>query len=280
MPTQLPFPIGIYEKALKLQPLPAMFADAVRAGYDTFELSLDESDARLARLDWSAARKRETRRAAEESGIRLFSACFSGHRKYALGSADPGTARRAMDLMRKGLDFCVETGIRVLQLTGSDVYYEPASPESARRYAENVACGAEMAGDLGVMLAIEPVDKHIRSIRQALELVREINSPWLQIYPDAANLLVQGFDPLEELEAGQGHLVGLHIRDAVPGNSYNLPFGSGQLDFVSVLRGLRRINFHAPVLIEYWHVGEPDYLERAARAREFLVENFALAGYA
>ena len=280
MPVKLPFPIGIYEKALKPQALPAMFADAVRAGYDTFELSLDESDERLARLDWTRAKTRETRRAAEDSGIRLFSACFSGHRKYALGSADPGVTRRAMELMQKGLDFCVESGIRVLQLTGSDVYYEPASEESARRYAENVARGAEMAGDLGVMLAIEPVDKHIRSIRQALELVRSINSPWLQVYPDAANLLVQGFDPLDELEAGKGHLVGLHIRDALPETSYNLPWGSGVLDFAAVLSTLRRINFHAPVLIEYWHVGEPDYLERAAHAREFLIEKIALAGYA
>ena len=105
MPVKLPFPIGIYEKALKPQALPAMFADAVRAGYDTFELSLDESDERLARLDWTRAKTRETRRAAEDSGIRLFSACFSGHRKYALGSADPGVTRRAMELMKKGLDF-------------------------------------------------------------------------------------------------------------------------------------------------------------------------------
>jgi len=276
----LPFPIGIYEKALKPLALPAMFADAVRAGYDTFEISLDESDYRLARLDWSAAEMRETRRAAEESGIRLYSACFSGHRKYALGSADPVTTRRAMDLMRKGLNFCVETGIRVLQLTGSDVYYEASSEESARRYAENVARGAEMAGDLGVMLAIEPVDKHIRSIRQALDIVREVNSPWLQVCPDAANLLVEGFDPLAELEAGRGHLVGLHIRDALPGTSYNLPWGSGTLDFEAVLRTLQKINFHAPVLIEYWYIDEVDYLERAAWAREFLIDKIAQAGLA
>ncbi|HOE34225.1 MAG: L-ribulose-5-phosphate 3-epimerase [Chloroflexi bacterium] len=278
MAAKLSFPIGIYEKALKPQPLPEMFADAVRAGYDTFEISLDESDDRLARLDWGAAEMRATRRAAEESGIRLFSACFSGHRKYALGSADPAIARRAMDLMRKGLDFCVETGIRVLQLTGSDVYYEPASEGTARRYQENAARAAEWAGNLGVMLAIEPVDKHIRSILQALELVREVNSPWLQVYPDAANLLAEGFEPLEELEAGQGHLVGLHIRDAVPGTSYNLPWGSGALDFEAVLRCLQKINFHAPLIIEYWFVDEPDYLERAVRAREFLVEKIARAG--
>ena len=110
--------------------------------------------------------------------------------------------------------------------------------------------------------------------------MREVNSPWLQVYPDAANLLVEGFDPLAELEAGRGHLVGLHIRDALPGTSYNLPWGSGTLDFVAVLRTLQKINFHAPVLIEYWYIDEVDYLERAARARKFLIDKIAQAGLA
>ena len=45
-------PFGIYEKAIKPQEWEKMFADASSAGYRNYEISLDESDARLARLHW------------------------------------------------------------------------------------------------------------------------------------------------------------------------------------------------------------------------------------
>ena len=45
-------PFGIYEKAIKPQEWEKMFADASSAGYQNYEISLDESDARLARLHW------------------------------------------------------------------------------------------------------------------------------------------------------------------------------------------------------------------------------------
>ena len=41
-------PFGIYEKAIKPQEWEKMFADASSAGYQNYEISLDESDARLA----------------------------------------------------------------------------------------------------------------------------------------------------------------------------------------------------------------------------------------
>ena len=50
-----PYRYGIYEKALFKKPLPQLLEDAARAGFDNFELSLDETDERLGRLDWEAA---------------------------------------------------------------------------------------------------------------------------------------------------------------------------------------------------------------------------------
>ena len=43
-------PFGIYEKAIKPQEWEKMFADASSAGYRNYEISLDESDARLLSL--------------------------------------------------------------------------------------------------------------------------------------------------------------------------------------------------------------------------------------
>ncbi len=269
-----PYRLGIYEKALKAQPLPLMFADAARAGYDTFEISLDETDARLERLNWSPSQITETRDAASNQGVQLFSACFSGHRKYALGSADKATEKRAMHLMQKGIEFCWKMGIRVLQITGSDVFYEPHTEETEKRYRDNLAAGVEMASQAGVMLAIEPVEDYITSIRKAMQVVHEVNSPWLQVYPDVANLAAMGFDPVGELELSRGHIVGLHIRDAKPGSSYNISWGSGILDFCAVFKQLRNMNFNCPIIVELWYEQDDDYMQIAVHSREYLIQKY------
>ena len=262
--------MGIYEKALLTRPLPEMFGDAARAGFDNFEISLDEADMRLDRLEWSFDQCAAVRRSAAESGVQLFSACLSGHRRFPLGSADPPTEARALEVLRKGIRFCCNMGIRVLQIAGFDVFYEPRTPDTARRYRENLARGARMAEQAGVMLAVEPVEDYITSVHAALELVEEIASPWLQLYPDAANLVAMGFDPAEELRLGAKRLVGLHIRDARPGTSFNLEMGSGTLDFDAVFRTLEEIGFHGPIVLELWNQENPDYMDIVTSSRRFL----------
>lgn len=57
--------LGLYEKA---QPdaivLEEKLDNAARAGFDSFELSVDESDQRLARLAWGSAQTEALRQAA------------------------------------------------------------------------------------------------------------------------------------------------------------------------------------------------------------------------
>lgn len=52
------------------------------------ELSIDESDGRLARLDWSEEEIRMIQSKLLASGIWLHSLCLSAHRRFPFGSAD------------------------------------------------------------------------------------------------------------------------------------------------------------------------------------------------
>ena len=52
--------------------------------------------------------------------------CLSAHRKYALGSATPALRSRALEIMRRAIDFAAEFGIRIVQVAGYDVHYEPS----------------------------------------------------------------------------------------------------------------------------------------------------------
>ena len=49
---------------------------------------LDETDARLARLDWSPEQRLALVKAVAETGVRVPSMCLSAHRRFPLGSED------------------------------------------------------------------------------------------------------------------------------------------------------------------------------------------------
>ena len=70
--------------------------------------------------------------------------------------------------------------------------------------------------------------------------------------PDAANLVTAGLDPVQEIRLGAGRMVGLHIRDATPSTCYNLPIGTGTLDFDGLFAALRNWNSSTP---SWWSCG-------------------------
>ena len=122
MPKRLP--LGIYEKALPLDIDWYERLDlAKNCGFDFVELSCDESSARQARLNWTSEQRRTLRDAVAKSGAPLLSMCLSGHRKLALGSANPKIRNEGLLLMEKAIDFCVDLGIRMIQITGYYDYY-------------------------------------------------------------------------------------------------------------------------------------------------------------
>ena len=268
---------GIYEKALKPQSWEPLLEDVARAGYDYFELSLDESDARLARLEWSAAQIAEVASAERNSGVTVFSACFSGHRRFPLGSADPVLERRALRILRQGIELSARLGIRVMQIAGYDVFYEPSSAETAARYVDNLATGVQWASQAGVMLAIEPVEVFLTSISSAMEVVRKIDSPWLQLYPDVSNMASLGIDPVAEIPRGSGHMVAIHVRDSRPNFFYNVPLGEGIMNFEAVFTQLDNVCYSGPLIVEMWNMEEPDYLAIITHAREFFLKKIAAA---
>lgn len=80
--------LGIYEKAL---PDHLAWEDRLRivkqVGFDFLEISIDETDQRLARLDDKKAQQ-AIKQAMEVTGFPIYSMCLSAHRKYPLGSHD------------------------------------------------------------------------------------------------------------------------------------------------------------------------------------------------
>lgn len=259
--------IGIYEKAY-----PASFTwderlmEAAKAGYDFIELSIDDSDERLSRLDWSKSTRLALRQSMDKAGIPILTMGLSGHRKYPLGSPSPQIRQKSLEILSGAIDFAFDLGIRVIQLMGYDVFDEVSDAGTQQRFIEGLKQGAQWASAANVMLALENVDVDtVNSIDKALHFVRAVDSPWLNIYPDMGNLVAAGYDPVEQLKAGREYMVGLHVKDALPGEVRGVAFEKGNVPFADVFRTLRELNYYGPLVVEMWaHLDKSSDPARAA----------------
>lgn len=273
-------PIGIYEKALPFNvDWHERLAVAQQTGFDFVEISIDESDERQARLDWSAQKRADLRHAIAESGVPIITMCLSGHRKYPFGSVDTAVRRRADEMMRKAITLAYDVGIRIIQLAGYYVYYEPHLAASRDRYRAGLSQALDVASQAGVMLALENVDGNdVMSITEAMRFVKDFNSPWFQIYPDIGNLAEHELSISDELELARGHLVGLHVKDTIPGEPRRVPFGEGVTPFAAAFRKLAEMNFNGPILLEMWNDDAPDSLKIVEAARVWVEERMVEGG--
>jgi L-ribulose-5-phosphate 3-epimerase len=179
--------------------------------------------------------------------------CLSGHRKYPLGSHDPETRDWALRILRRAIELADTIGIRIVQLMGYDVFYEPSDDQTRAYFIDGVRCGTRWAGQYGVMLALENVDRPLAaSVERALELVHAVNSPWFQLYSDMANLQAAGFHPPEQLAMAAGHLVAIHVKDGLPGVIRGVPFEEGDVPFEDTFQALAHIGFWGPMTVEMW----------------------------
>ena len=257
-----PYAIGLYEKAMpKSMNWPEMLRCARECGYDFVEISIDETDFRLARLEWTKEERLDLIRVMDEEGVPIRSMCLSGHRKYPFGSADPAVRARSMEIMEKAVLLADDLGIRVIQLAGYDVYYEESTEESERLFRENLAKAVKMAAARGIVMGFETMETpFMNTTEKSMHYVSLIDSPYLGVYPDSGNLtnaaVTYGTSVLDDLETGRGHLVGLHLKETVPGKFREIPFLTGHVDFEAVIAkawemGVRRF------VTEMWDVGSP-----------------------
>lgn len=278
-------PIGIYEKALPNSfTWEEKFRAAKNAGFDYMEISIDESDERLARLEWTDEEIEKLRAVMRAEGICFPTMCLSGHRRYPFGSKNPETRKRAMDIMEKGIRLAVKLGIRCIQLATYDVYYEESDEETRALFLEGMKEAVAMASRAGVILAMEIMDtEFVGTIVRAMHYLKEIPSPYFKIYPDMGNLSNFSKDVLGELELGIAETVAIHVKETKPGVFKEVPFGEGEVRFTEIFRKLKELDYQGMFLVEMWADNSSSQsLEQATNkisdAYRFVTEKMRQAG--
>lgn len=270
-------PLGIYEKAI---PNCYDWVDKIEiakaAGFQFIEMSVDESDERLARLKWSKKTRQQLRRLLEKENFEIRSMCLSAHRRFPYGSADEKIRKKAYQIMTEAIELARDLGIRNIQLAGYDVYYEEANEETKARFKEGLRQAVKEAAAANVMLSIEIMDtEFIGTISRCMEYIEEINSPWLQIYPDLGNLTQWTNDPVSELKLGWNHIVAIHLKDTKPNVFKCVPFGEGTVQFDELLARIKEWNYSGPFLIEMWadnskEIEKEEAITQIKEAKEWL----------
>ena len=258
------YTLGLYEKAMPGElTWKEKLETAKAAGYDFVEISIDETDAKLARLEWSKEERLELVKTMYEVGVPIRTMCLSGHRKYPIGSADSVTCARGMEIMEKAIQLADDLGIRIIQLAGYDVYYEESTPETVQRFGENLKKCERMAAKKGIVLGFETMEtEFMNTVGKAMKYVNEVNSPYLGVYPDMGNItnaaVTYGTDVLEDIRSGEGHLDAVHLKETVPGVFREVPFGTGHVDFPAVIEATWKAGVRRYVT-EMWYTGNPEW---------------------
>lgn len=271
------YSLGLYEKAL---PPGFSWEDkllaARDAGFDFLEMSIDESDEKLARLDMDDSDIAMLIRLMERTGVFIETMCLSGHRKYPLGSSDPVLRLKAHEIMEKAISFAKKTGIRIIQLAGYDVFYEPSTRETGQFFRESLQHAVNMAAKSGILLGFETMDtEFMNTIKKAADVVHSVDSPYLNIYPDLGNLtnaaLKSGIPLNCDFDYGKGCIIALHLKETATGRFRNVPFGTGHVDFQAGIRkawdmGVRRF------VTEFWYDEREDGKETLQNVQSMMAD--------
>ena len=279
--------LGIYEKALpRMDDWQKLLQLVKDLGFNFLELSIDESDERLARLEWDKEQRWKLVQAVWSTGVRIHTLMLSGHRRFPMGSADPAVRERSMDMMKKSIQLAADLGIRNIQLAGYDVYYEPKTLQTREYFLENLQRAVEMAAAKEIMLDIETMDDaFINSLDKIAYLKKQIHSPWIQAYPDLGNLsawLHEGIGA--DLEKNIDLIAAIHLKDTHPvtaesaGVFRDVPFGEGCVDFAGCLKLLKRLGYAGAFTIEMWTEKAEDPIAEVRQAKTFFEKVFAEAG--
>lgn len=253
-----------------------MLEAARKTGFDRLEISIDESEERLSRLNWSDAQKQRLARLVYETGVPIRTMCLSGHRKYPMGSASQAVRERAMDIMRRAIDFSQAVGVSVIQLAGYDVYYEKRTEKSERFFLENLVKAVELASAQGIVLAFETMEiEFMDTVGKAMKYIYAVDSSWLGIYPDIGNLQnaasLYGHSVTENLKLGAGHVFAMHLKETRPGVYRNMRFGTGHTDYRNCLALAAKMGVRM-FTGEFWYQNGQDMEQELMNSSRFLRE--------
>jgi D-psicose/D-tagatose/L-ribulose 3-epimerase len=231
-------------------------------GFGAVELPLN----RVSEWDYSGIAK-----SLRKTGLEL-TLCAQLSNGLDGSSLDEGTRQQTIQYLQNGLEVGAKLGAKVLAgpLYGGSGkrHFLPPKEKAAelRRAADTLSILCHQAEQVGVKLALEPVNRYRTSVvntaAQAMDLVNQIGSSALGILFDSYQANIEESDPIAALESilTAGKLFHFHACE----NHRGAP-GSGHIDWKSYLKALKAGGYTGHLTMETFTPGGLDsgFLETA-----------------
>ncbi len=245
----------LYSAQFTVNDLPLV--DKVAAlGYDGVEIPFIELDS----LDPAA-----TRRGLEAAGMGA-TACAVLVPGTSLISDDAAERAAGVERLRRCVALAAEMGAEAVvgplyapvgQLAGRG-----RTEEEWKRAVEGLRAAAEAAGEAGIFLAIEPLNRFetyfLNTAADALRLVEEVGHPALKVQVDTFHAHIEEDDTAAAIRTLGDRLGHFHASESNRGTP-----GTGQVHWETALGALRETGYQGWVTIESFATGIVD-LCRAA----------------
>lgn len=135
------------------------------------------------------------------------------------------------------------------------------SPGDAMKLiAIHLRAALQVAEEVGVSICFEPHGEFSTHPDKVLQLLSEIDSPWLGINFDTGNTYIAGQDPIVYLRAVAPHVRHVHAKDIgsaqstrrgqVTGTPVGVAVGEGEIDFPTVISILKDHGYQGVLAVE------------------------------
>ena len=227
-------------------------------GFDLIELPIENP------TDWDPVRTREL---LDSLGLAA-STCGVMSAERDLVSADEGVIRSTQDYVRAGVDMAARVGARAFagpmySPTGRTWLMNSSERQGmVGRLVESLRPLADYAGQHGVTLALEPLNRFetsfINTAEQVMEVVDRVGSPALGVLLDTFHMNIEERDPAAAILACADHLTNFHACGCDRGAP-----GGDHIAWPAIAAALREASYEGPVVVESFTV-ENKAIARAA----------------
>jgi len=263
-----------------------MFKYAAGLGYQAVELAPYSFCNSV--MEVSPAERNKIRKWAEEAGINItgihslftpipgITPRFGCPPGLQLNSADPSIRLKTKEYLKELMRLCGEVGGKNVVLGSASARSVPEgiSYDEAWRSARDAfrEC-SELGAQYGVNLCLEPIHaaltNFINTPEEAVKMVKDVGHPNCRWILDTFAMNAQGVDLAQAIQQFGDTLAHVHVND----DNRSWP-GSGSIDFNSVARALKSINYDGYVSVEVFDLS-PNPETVATEAIKYLKKVFA-----
>lgn len=260
--------IGVTQIILGDKSLDDTLALCAEAGYDAVELTFTASGKDL-NIDMSADELADVAARCAAAGVTI--AAILGH------YVERGNLLSSSAEERAACSRCLARALEIAGALGTDaVLLHPGQLQVDTSYvrAWDDLVGAlrelaPVAASHKAAIAVENVwNKFLLSPREALQLVDEVNSDWVGIYLDTANMMAYGY-PEHWIRDLGARIKKVHLKDFVRADRSWVQLMDGDTDWPTVMAELRSMGYDGTLIHE---VGgdHATQIEMAARMRRIV----------